>query len=246
MTEQGITFIVPCYNEERRLDHTEEIFSNYFLNDTLESKVLFVNDGSDDSTNTKLETVCDRLNKIKPKCASFISYEKNCGKGYAIKRGVDVFNTEWCLTIDADMAARPHELLVWTNKYDINLSNKNTIYIGSREKGIDKHIVKSSWLRRNMGHVFNKLLKSITGLKFRDTQCGFKLYPTSTARIGFENLSDYGFAHDVEILLKLQKENISIKTFPITWEEKPGSKVNLITDSIKMLKTVIKIRNKYK
>lgn len=246
MIDQSVTFIVPCFNEELRLEHTEEVFVNYFIHDRVDSKVIFVDDGSGDATSSKLHTLCQKLNQIKPKCASYISYEKNVGKGYALKKGIEACTTNWCLTIDADMAAQPQELITWTNNYDLNLSVGKVVYIGSREKGIDKHLVKSSLLRRNMGLVFNKLLTSITGLKFRDTQCGFKLYPTDVAKMAFDNLSDYGFAHDVEVLLKLQREGFTIKTFPIKWVEKAGSKVNLISDSLKMIRTVIKIRNKYK
>ncbi len=247
MNKPQLTFIVPCYNEVDRLIFTKEVFEDFFK--TEESRavynVLFIDDGSTDNTAEVLGTICESLNENNDGIANKISLKKNQGKGAALREGIKNANSEWCLTIDADMAARPHELISWIKNYNVNLEKPDIVFIGSREKGIDDHIVESSWIRRNIGLVFNKLLQKITGLTFRDTQCGFKMYPTKVAKEAFENLTDYGFAHDVEVLLKLQSMNINIKTLPLHWEEKEGSKVNLISDSLKMLRTIISIRNKY-
>jgi dolichyl-phosphate beta-glucosyltransferase len=238
---------VPCYNEAARLKNAELDFMDFVQRfPDLKFKIIFVNDGSSDNTEIALSDLCTKINGHAPKAASVVSYKINKGKGWALQEGIANATTDWCLTIDADMAARPHELISWIDKFKIDLELDDHIFIGSREKGIDDHIVKSSLLRRNIGLLFNLILKSLTGLKFRDTQCGFKLYPTSVAKNGFDNLTDYGFAHDVEVLLKLKSQGIQINTLTLHWEEKPGSKVNLVSDSLKMLSTVIKIRNKYR
>jgi dolichyl-phosphate beta-glucosyltransferase len=247
MTDKSISFIVPCYNEANRLKNAETDFIEFIqLNPSIKCKIIFVNDGSTDNTENALSELCLKINLNTPKTASLVSYKNNKGKGWALQEGIANATTDWCLTIDVDMAARPHELISWIDKFKIDLELDDHIFIGSREKGIDDHIVKSSLLRRNIGLLFNLILKSLTGLKFRDTQCGFKLYPTSVAKNGFDNLTDYGFAHDVEVLLKLKSQGIQINTLTLHWEEKPGSKVNLVSDSLKMLSTVIKIRNKYR
>lgn len=241
-----ITFIVPCYNESDRLKATKMSFIEFFQHSTIPSKVIFVNDGSRDNTIELLKEVVSEVNNSSGEdVASFLTYSKNSGKGYALKTGINAATTEWVLTIDADMAALPHELIFWENNDYINLQSDHKIYIGSREKGIDQKMVKSNFIRRRIGLAFNYMTQNLTGLPFRDTQCGFKLYPTALAKEAFNDLENYGFAHDVEVLLKLHQMGITINSLPVKWQHIPGSKVNVFTDSMKMLKTVMKLRKKY-
>lgn len=242
-----ITFIVPCYNESKRLDLAEDAFTNFFLHTEIPCNVIFINDGSTDDTEDRLRELAYHLNKVaRQNVADVISYINNSGKGYALKRGIDVATTDWVLTIDADMAAKPDELLIWSRKKYLDLDADHKIYIGSREKGIESHLVESKFMRRNLGLAFNFITKKLTGLNFRDTQCGFKLYPTNLAKEAFSGLYDYGFAHDVEVLLKLKQQGILINTLPLRWTQIPGSKVNVVKDSMRMLRTVLKVRKKYR
>lgn len=242
-----VTFIVPCYNESKRLELAEDAFTQFFLHTEIPCKTIFVNDGSTDDTEDRLNELAYHLNKVtKEPVAEVISYTKNAGKGYALKKGIEAANTDWVLTIDADMAAKPDELLIWNRKKYLDLNTDHKIYIGSREKGIESHLVESKFLRRNLGLAFNLITKKLTGLTFRDTQCGFKLYPTNVAKEGFDGLYDYGFVHDVEVLLKLKHQGITIHTLPLRWTQIPGSKVNVVKDSIKMLRSIIKVRKKYR
>jgi len=246
MSTSNLTFIIPCYNESSRLLQTEECFNHFIRATNFQGTIIFINDGSNDNTLELLNNIKQKLNKkFNDVGVDIISYKKNIGKGWAIKQGVDNCKTKWCLTLDADMAAKPDELTTWMNKKFIDLENVNTVYFGSREKGFEEGMVSSSWIRRNIGLVFNLMIIFFTGIKIRDTQCGYKLYPTAIAQKAFENLYDYGFAHDVEIIIKLSKQNISIKMLPIIWNEKSGSKVNVFKDSVKMFLTVIKLTSNY-
>jgi dolichyl-phosphate beta-glucosyltransferase len=242
-----VTFIVPCFNESIRLKLAEDAFTHFFLHTEIPCKVIFINDGSTDDTEDRLRELAYHLNKVaEENIADVIGYTKNSGKGYALKKGIQAATTNWVLTIDADMAAKPDELLIWNRKNYLDLNVDHKIYIGSREKGIESHLVESKFMRRSLGLAFNFVTKKLTGLKFRDTQCGFKLYPTNVAKEAFEELYDYGFAHDVEVLLKLKKNDITINTLPLRWTQIPGSKVNVVKDSMRMLRTVLKVRKKYR
>ena len=57
---------------------------------------------------------------------------------------------------------------------------------------------------------------------------------------------DINFKDDVEILILLKKKNIFVKELPVKWEHKSGSKINLFTDSLIMLKNIIRLKKKYK
>jgi dolichyl-phosphate beta-glucosyltransferase len=79
-------------------------------------------------------------------------------------------------------------------------------------------------------------------LPFKDTQCGFKLYPRAIAQQLFANLRTKGWAHDVEILLQANKQSIPVIEMPITWNERDASKINVLRDGMKMLWEVMKMR----
>jgi len=70
--------------------------------------------------------------------------------------------------------------------------------------------------------------------KLRDTQCGFKLYPKAAAQKLFGDLKSNGWAHDVELLYRGKLAGYEIQSMPVKWDAMDDSKINLLTDSIKM------------
>jgi len=241
-----ITYIVPCYNESDRLEEFKSQFKELIEIHNFPVNLIMVNDGSKDNTADVISSICNELSsEFKGLSFDVVSYTDNKGKGNALYKGIAACKTKWCLTIDADCATKPVQLKNWVEEYGINFS-ETAIYIGNREEGHEMGIVNSSLLRRTLGIVFNFYVKLLTVLKMRDTQCGFKLYPTETALKAFESLTDYGFGHDVEVLIKISKMGIPIHSLPVRWEAVSGSKINLITDGFNMLKHVMKIASKYR
>jgi dolichyl-phosphate beta-glucosyltransferase len=68
-----------------------------------------------------------------------------------------------------------------------------------------------------------------------DTQCGFKMFRREAAAAIFSRQKTTGFAFDVEILFIARRLLLSIAEVPVNWVAQPGSKINLFTDSIRML-----------
>ena len=75
----------------------------------------------------------------------------------------------------------------------------------------------------------------ILNVKIKDTQCGYKLYKKSFAKPLFFKMKNYGFNHDLEIILLLKTKNIEIKKLPVKWKHKDNSRLNIFWDSVKML-----------
>ena len=92
-----------------------------------------------------------------------------------------------------------------------------------------------------LGIIFNILIKLLFKVDIKDSQCGFKLYDSNVAKKIFVNLETLGFAHDVEVINKIHKQNIEIKELPVKWRHMPNSKLNILTDPIKMFLEIIKI-----
>lgn len=234
--EMNLSFIFPVFNEGERLELLFKkiiLFNNKHLKN---AHYIFINDGSLDNS-LKLLKYFKKNNKNLN--IRIYSYKKNRGKGYALKKGIQISKTNWLLTLDVDLSVDLNQILSWKKKI---IFNKNCAYIGSRNLISSK--VKTIFIRILIGKIMNILLYSFLKIELKDTQCGFKLYHKSYIKRIFRDLSIKGYAHDVEILMKIKKKRINIVELPVNWSHKAGSKVNLLTDSIKFFLNIIYIRLK--
>jgi hypothetical protein len=95
-----------------------------------------------------------------------------------------------------------------------------------------------------MGRMFNRILRCVSLLPFRDTQCGFKAFRREAAREIFSLQSIDGFAFDVEVILLAQGLGCRISELPVRWLNSTESKVRIVRDSLRMLMDVIVIRRR--
>jgi dolichyl-phosphate beta-glucosyltransferase len=79
----------------------------------------------------------------------------------------------------------------------------------------------------------------------RDTQCGFKLFSRSAARQIFpaQHLATWIF--DVELLLLAKSLGVPVAEVPIEWHEVAGSKLNVFTASLQMLRDLLVVRGNH-
>lgn len=230
-----ISLVIPCFNESDRLPLLFSALEDFEAKWQNSCEYIFVDDGSTDTTLRQLEshTFCkSTARKIK------ILTQANTGKGGALKLGVAHATGEYVLTIDADMAAQPTDIILWLEKK--KGFSKKEILIGSRE--LKNSHVEDFGHRKLIGNIFNRIIRIATGLRINDTQCGFKLYEVNTAKLLFGSLQTLGWAHDVEILKRANLLGYAIVEMPVHWKAVKGSKINVLKDSWKMFWEVIRIR----
>jgi dolichyl-phosphate beta-glucosyltransferase len=85
-----------------------------------------------------------------------------------------------------------------------------------------------------MGQAFNVMVRLLTRLPFRDTQCGFKLFTQISARAVFAGLRTQGFAYDVEILLNARDLGLRVVDVPVRWSNHPETTVAIFRSSARM------------
>jgi dolichyl-phosphate beta-glucosyltransferase len=105
--------------------------------------------------------------------------------------------------------------------------------------------IKARLYRRAIGRIFHLLVEVLTVPRVKDTQCGFKLFRGPVAHDLFSRMRVRGFSFDVEVLMMAQRRGYSIAEVPVNWTHQPGSKVNLVTDSARMLRDLFVIRGRY-
>ena len=236
------SIIIPLYNEEIRLDYCFNIIEQ-FLNKNRKSffEIIFINDGSiDQSKNKILKFIKKNKKKFFNAKIKLISYTKNLGKGYAIKKGILISSSKWILTCDLDMSVLPEQYLIWKRRKLIK--DISCAYIASRTHKNSK--VKSKFIRRRLGGMLKLILFNFFGLKISDTQCGFKLFHSSYIKKIFKKIKCYGYAFDVETSLLLNNSNIKIIELPVKWEHRSGSKVHLIKDSVKFFRDLLILKRR--
>ena len=112
-----------------------------------------------------------------------------------------------------------------------------TIAIGSR--AVPGAVVERGPLHRKLlGHSFNGAVRLLTGLDLRDTQNGFKLFPTDALRQLTARQTCPGFAFDVELLMRADRAGLRIAEVPIVYVHDPRSSVRVGSAGMQMLKDV--------
>ena len=224
-----LSIIIPLFNEQHRLSYNLTILEKFLKKKSKKDiEIIFVNDGSYDSTN---EIIKNFIHKNKKNCKfRYISYKNNIGKGFAVKKGILASKNYWILVCDADMSVSPKQFDIWFKNNLIQ--KKDEAYFGSRVH--KQSNIKALFVRKIIGFLFNILLSLLFNIKSSDTQCGFKVFNSHYIKKIFRKLKCNGYAYDVEISLLLKKHHIKIIELPLKWKHQTGSKVNLIKDSIKI------------
>ena len=233
----NISLIIPLYNEEKRLKNSFKVIKN-FLFKKKNTEVIFVNDGSNDKSAKIIKNFIRKFHK--KKLIKYISYKKNIGKGYAIKKGVLKSKKKWILICDLDMSVKPDQINNWDKKKFIK-SNKEA-YFASRKHSLSK--IQTSIIREFLGKIFNLIIYNLLNIDIRDTQCGFKLFNKNYAKFIFRKITSYRFSFDVELVLLLKKNDINIIELPVSWIHKSGSKLSIFYDMPLMFYDILKIKFK--
>ena len=238
----SISIIFPIFNEERRIKENLIKIKKFNLTKFVKFKeFILVNDGSTDSTKNIIVNFIKK-NKKKIKNLKLINHKKNLGKGAALKTGIKKAKNHWILTSDIDLSVSLFELKNWIEKF-IQLKKKEEIvFFGSRAH--NQSIVNSKFYRKIIGFFLRKIILYFLNIEIKDTQCGFKLYKKKIAKKIFSLMTSKGFEHDIEIVLILKKYNVKIIELPVTWTHKEFSKVSILKDSIKILKSLFLFKHK--
>jgi dolichyl-phosphate beta-glucosyltransferase len=236
--------IIPCYNEEKRLDC--QAFENYFLSHP-NVFFLFVNDGSKDRTLTLLQAMTKKYSQVE--C---LDLPQNGGKAQAVRAGVlEACKNDFdCIGyFDADLATPLEEIELLLQGF--TSLRKFEVVLGSRLKRLGARIERKL-SRHLLGRVFATFASLALELKVYDTQCGAKLFKKAVAQKIFALPFMSYWIFDVELLFRLkqtqefQQNADCILEIPLnSWEDKVGSKLKP-TDFLKAPWELIRMLFRYR
>ena len=228
-----LSVIIPAYNEERRLPPTLIDVIDFFDRKSMSYEVLVIDDGSRDGTAEVVRKFERVRNQVR-----LIQLPRNYGKGHAVRLGVLNCRGSHILFADADGATPIQEF----ERLQAAISGGADVAIGSRALASTETKVATSLHRRFLGRVFNKCVNMILLPSIADTQCGFKMFTRKAALFLFRRQRADRFSFDVELLYMAHKADLAITEVPINWTNVPGSKVNLVRDSLSMFRDVFRFK----
>jgi dolichyl-phosphate beta-glucosyltransferase len=233
-----LSIIIPAYNEEKRIGNSLEEILRFVSGQGYPCEVIVVDDGSDDRTGEIVKGFIGLYSSSGHELR-LLTNNPNRGKGASVRRGVAAARGEVILFTDADLSSPITEA---PKLIDPIVQGRADVTFGSR--ALDRKLigVRQSLVRDFGGRVFNLLMQTITGLKFKDTQCGFKAFRREGALPVFlaQRIERFGF--DPEVLYIANKRGLKLLEVPVVWNHSEDSKVSYFRDSIKMFTDLIYIR----
>ncbi|KAF8972761.1 glycosyltransferase family 2 protein, partial [Flammula alnicola] len=240
-----LTIVVPAYNETERLPDMMAATIKHLSSAGLKGKrtfeILVVDDGSSDGTSA---TTLKLAKKYSDCDIKVVTLEHNVGKGGAVRHGMLYAGGERLLMADADGASRIEDLEELWKSMDTIAPNKTPgVVVGSRAHLVKSEaVVKRSFLRNVLMYGLHTILRIVGVGHIRDTQCGFKLFSRSAAQQIFPSQHLPTWIFDVELLLLAKQLHIPVAEVPIEWHEVAGSKLNVVTASVQMLRDLLIVR----
>lgn len=231
-----LSIVIPAYNEAKRLPRTLDRVYDWVQRKRattgLEIEIVVVDDGSKDDTAQVAAECASRIGGLR-----LIKNERNRGKGYSVRHGMREARGRIAIFTDADLSAPIEE----ADKLMTALEEAD-VAIGSR--AVDRRMIEihQSAAREMAGRIFNGFVRLMTGVRFLDTQCGFKAFRMKRARIIFDQqrIEDFGF--DPELLFLARRHGLTAVEVPVRWAHDPGSKVHMGRDSLLMFWDLVKVR----
>ena len=231
-----LSVVIPVYNEEKKISRDIEAVYEYFKDYKIDGELIVVNDGSKDKTYEVAKSYINKFPALK-----VITYEKNKGKGYAVKTGVLQANGEYILITDSGLCV-PFKL---ANDGLALIKSGSDIALGSRRTLDNKAtiLIKQPVYRRLGSKFFQFLIQtfSLIPKEVQDTQCGFKLFRKEVAKSIFKRLFTEKFMWDIEVLRIASKEKYKIATFSVEWSNDPDTRFNPFIGSFENLCQIINI-----
>ena len=231
-----ISVVIPMYNEEKIIKDTANTLYGYMTKHFAEREfeILFSNDGSLDNSASAVEALG------LPSCR-VVGYEKNQGKGCAVRTAVLEAEGDIVMFTDADLAygtdviARVAETFAANPDADMVIGSRNL-----SDDGYEGYTL----LRKLASKTYIKVLCVAGGFKLSDSQCGCKAFRGEAAKKIFSRCEVNGFAFDFEAILWSQRYGCKIVEMPVKIINHRESKVHVFSDTFKMLRDLRRMKKR--
>lgn len=225
----SLTVIVPFYNEEIFLSES----LHRLINTNLADKILLIDDCSNDKSVEIAKKFENNYKNI-----SLIQSSVNTGKGGAMSLSVNNLDTDFVVVHDADLEYNPTDLI---EMFNLAVDNPEHLILGTRFVGKKKR--KNIYKRTYFANQFLSIFFSIIhGKKITDVATCYKMMSSNNFKK--IEITENGFAVEIEILSKFLKTTKNLMEYPIDYTGRSyqeGKKIKLM-DGFKYVYSTVKYR----
>ncbi|OGF45905.1 MAG: hypothetical protein A2452_06210 [Candidatus Firestonebacteria bacterium RIFOXYC2_FULL_39_67] len=235
--EKYLSVIIPAFNEEKRISRSVSLLKDYLNTLDIYYEIIVVDDGSLDATSK----IVKQLSLMDP-VIRLVRNEKNTGKGFAVKHGMEEAYGKYRIFTDADLSTPAEEI----GKAIEFLKSGFDVVIGSRRvKGSDIRSPQPP-VRKIFSAAFHFVRRMLLLPEIKDTQCGFKGFTAAAAKEIFSRLTIFGFVFDVEVLVIAKALDLKIKEMPVTWTDDTRSKLTPTKHLRAVAEELLTVRRNFK
>jgi dolichyl-phosphate beta-glucosyltransferase len=227
------SIVIPAYNEGERLAATLEQVLAYVHQQQWNVEIIVVNDGSVDGTVKIVREYADKDPAVR-----LLENHGNRGKGYSVANGLMNARGDIVVFSDADLSSPIEEMPKLLGALEAGAD----VAIGSRWLNPALQTRRQSLHRQLFGRIFNLLLRALLGVKFKDTQCGFKAFTRRAVRkiVPLQRIERWGF--DPELLFLARKFDCRVDEVAVLWADQGGSRLQPLADGMRMFQELMRIR----
>ena len=194
----SMSVVLPAFNEEQNIANTLSTCLEFLNKRTKNYEVIVVDDGSGDDTSGKVQELRVANSNIILK-----KHEINLGYGQALKTGLESASKDYIFFMDSDGQFDIYDL----GNFIPEIS-ESSIVIGYRYNRADPFIRK---LNKSL---YDLYLKTVFGLRVKDVDCAFKIFPRN-AYLKVRPIKSDGAFFSAELLMKFIKKGYLIKEIPV-------------------------------
>lgn len=205
-----LSVVVPAYNEADRIAETIRVTIEELRKLDCRYELVIVDDGSEDHTHHHAAEVAAEHAEPDRGEVHVITYDRNGGKGHAVRFGAARTKGEFVAFLDADLDLHPRLL---GRLLRVQADTGADIVIGSKRH--PESVINYPRERKLYSTLYYYVCRFLFGLPVRDTQTGIKLLRGSFARQVLPKLMINRFAFDLEMLAVAHRLGLVIVEAPV-------------------------------
>ena len=233
MTNREVSVVLPAYNEADTIEHTVEVTLSTLV-DFLPAgafEVIVAEDGCEDRT----PEIADRMAAADDRVRHVHSDER-LGRGGALERAFRESRGDVLVYFDTDLATDVQHLeelveSIRTDGYDVATGSRR-IPGSEQERDPERGVASTG---------FNTLVRLFLRSPMHDHQCGFKAFDREALVALLDDVEDDHWFWDTEVLVRAQRAGYDVREFPVEWEPKGDTKVDLVRDVFGMGSQILRL-----
>lgn len=205
-----LSVIMPAFNEQQHINDNVALTIATLNRMNINHEIVVVDDGSHDKTLKHAKELGKRFSNVKA-----VGYDKNIGKGYAIKYGFNYSQGEYVAFLDADLDLHPNhfnDLFKYLEHHDAD------VVIGSKRHPESQ--INYPWHRKLISNTYYRMIKLLFRFPFNDTQTGIKLFRHEVLDQILPKIEVHKYAFDLEILANAYYFDYKIIEIPVNLDFK--------------------------